>query len=71
MFDKTSFQNSRVSFDFRVCSKIAYEIRGSRKSEVEKIFRIHECVSSFEFAVKSQEITLNVDCDGRAAMRVA
>ena len=60
MFGKTSFQNSGVSFDFPVLTKIAYEIRGSRKSQVEKIFRVQEWVSSIEFAVKSQEITPTV-----------
>jgi hypothetical protein len=46
---RENIQNSRVSFDFLVYSKIAYEIRGSRKSQVEKIFRIQEWVSTFQF----------------------
>ena len=39
---RENIQNSGLSFDFLVYSKIAYEIRGSRKSQVEKIFRIQE-----------------------------
>jgi hypothetical protein len=52
MFDETSFQNSGVSFDFPVWTKIAYEIR--EKSQVASRENIQSSGVSFKFRVCSK-----------------